>query len=117
VTEHDGPPIAGPQFNIAQFAKVVFLESSSVVSGTYLHRSLGEGVCKKRPAVFTGGPSQGGNAPGAGSDSGDHRSLHIADGKVECIDESQFGSRLKLFATPADIRQGVDDLPGVEMVQ
>jgi len=75
-------------------------------------QEFGEGVCKKGPRDFHRRSKSGRKRPGAGSDSGDHRSLHIvADGKVECIDESQFGTRLKLFATPADIRQGVDDLP------
>jgi hypothetical protein len=105
-------PVAGSQFNIAQFTKAILPKSSSAISRTYLQRKF----AKKGPRGFHRRSKSGRKRPGAGSD-GDHRFFHIANGRVECIDESQFGSRLKLFATSADIRQGVDDLSGINMVQ
>jgi hypothetical protein len=54
-------PVAGSQFNIAQFTKAILPTSSSAISRTYLQRKFAK---KKDRAVFTGGPSQGGNARG-----------------------------------------------------
>jgi hypothetical protein len=54
-------PVAGSQFNIAQFTKAILPKSSSAISRTYLQRKFAK---KKDHAVFTGGPSQGGNARG-----------------------------------------------------
>jgi hypothetical protein len=51
-------PAIGSLFNIAQSAKAAFTFSSNPFSK------------KKDRAAFAGGPSQGGNAPGKGSDRG-----------------------------------------------
>src|SRR6202035_1290332 len=50
---------------------------------------------KKDRAAFAGGPSQGGNAPGKGSDSGGvsgHRVSYFANRKIPHIDEAQFSA-------------------------
>jgi hypothetical protein len=51
-------PAIGSLFNITQSPKAAFAFSSNLFSK------------KKDRAAFAGGPSQGGNAPGKGSDSG-----------------------------------------------
>jgi hypothetical protein len=55
---HYAVPAIGSLFNIAQSPKPAFAFSSNLFSK------------KKDRAAFAGGPSQGGNAPGTGSDSG-----------------------------------------------
>src|ERR1700726_871176 len=70
-------------------------EVSSVIRATCWRRSLAKEFAKKGPRGFHRRSKSGRKRPGAGSD-GDHRSLHIANGRVECIDKSQFGTRLKL---------------------
>jgi hypothetical protein len=51
-------PAIGSLFNIAQSPRAAFVFFSNLFSN------------KKDRAAFAGGPSQGGNAPGKGSDSG-----------------------------------------------
>jgi hypothetical protein len=51
-------PAIGSLFNFAQSPKAAFTFSNNLFSK------------KKDRAAFAGGPSQGGNAPGKGSDSG-----------------------------------------------
>jgi hypothetical protein len=73
-------PAIGSLFNIAQSPKPASLFSSNLLSK------------KKDRAAFAGGPSQGGNAPGKGSDGGvsGHRISYFANRKIPRIDEAQF---------------------------
>src|ERR1700730_10507025 len=55
---------------------------------------------KKDRAAFAGGPSQGGNAPGKGSDSGgwgSYRVAYFANQTVPRIDEAQFSAHVSRF--------------------
>jgi hypothetical protein len=54
---------------------------------------------KKDRAAFAGGPIQGGNAPGKGSDGGvsGHRVFYFANRKIPRIDEAQFSAHVSRF--------------------
>src|ERR1700736_4853898 len=54
---------------------------------------------KNDRAAFAGGPIQGGNAPGKGSDGGvsGHRVFYFANRKIPRIDEAQFSAHVSRF--------------------
>jgi hypothetical protein len=69
---------------------------------------------KKDRAAFAGGPSQGGNAPGKGSDSGgwgSYRVSYFANPKAPRIDEAQFSGDVSRFCV-ASVRIAADHVGG-----
>jgi hypothetical protein len=69
---------------------------------------------KKDRAAFAGGPSQGGNAPGKGSDSGgwgSYRVAYFANQKAPRIDEAQFSGDVSRFCV-ANVRIAADHVSG-----
>jgi hypothetical protein len=92
-------PAIGSLFNITQSPKAAFAFSSNLFSK------------KKDRAAFAGGPSQGGNAPGKGSDSGgwgSHRVAHFATPKAPRVDEAQFSTHV----SRATVRIAADQVGG-----
>jgi hypothetical protein len=82
-------PAIGSLFNIAQSPRAAFVFFSNLFSN------------KKDRAAFAGGPSQGGNAPGKGSDSGGvcgHRVSYFANRKIPRIDEAQFFTHVSFLS-------------------
>ena len=85
VTRQYAVSVIGSLFNIAQSPKPAFAFSGNLFSK------------KKDRAAFAGGPGQGGNAPGKGSDSGgwgSHRVSYFANPKAPRIDKAQFPARV-----------------------
>ncbi len=69
---------------------------------------------KKDRAAFAGGPSQGGNALGKGSDSGgwgSYRVFYFANLKTPRIDEAQFSADVSRFCV-ANVRIAADHVGG-----
>ena len=94
-------PAIGSLFKIAQSPKI----------------SLFLAICfprKKDRAAFAGGPSQGGNALGKGSDSGgwgSYRVFYFANPKTPRIDEAQFSAHVSRFCV-AIVRIAADHAGG-----
>ena len=81
-------PAIASLFNIAQSPNLLSLFSSNLFSK------------KNDRAAFAGGPSQGGNALGKGSDSGgwgSYRVSYFANPKPPRIDEAQFSAHVSRF--------------------
>ena len=95
-------PAIASLFNIAQSPNLLPLFSSNLFSK------------KNDRAAFAGGPSQGGNAPGKGSDSrgwGSYRVSSFANPKTARIDEAQFSAHVSRFFV-ATVRIAADHVGG-----